>query len=195
MMPASSPPSLPPIHPGDGSVSAGGHPPAPHAEWALTCVPPAPRAPPAPPGPLVPQTRTPRLHILGPTGFLIRKPRQLAAQIGSPHLFWFLCSERLGLGQPDIVRGERLFSSGPPCRPWAPSRSLACQLPSGTPPGPGNRPHGHQPPPSPPGCRASEAVDPVPLRCPHVHPPQGPRGMPQVRTRGSACRFQSPLNL
>lgn len=47
----------------------------------------------------------------------------------------------------------------------------------------------------PPGCRASEAVDPVPLRCPHVHPPQGPRGMPQVRTRGSACRFQSPLNL
>ena len=136
MMPASSPPSLPPIHPGDGSVSAGGHPPAPHAEWALTCVPPAPRAPPAPPGPLVPQTRTPRLHILGPTGFLIRKPRQLAAQIGSPHLFWFLCSERLGLGQPDIVRGERLFSSVPPCRPWAPSRSLACQLPSGTPPRP-----------------------------------------------------------
>ena len=89
MTPASSPSLLPrSTRETDVSVPGVTHRPPTQSGHPRAC-PPHPVLH-QPPGPLVPQTRTPRLHILGPTGFLIRKPRQLAAQIGSPHLFRFL---------------------------------------------------------------------------------------------------------
>lgn len=183
MTPASSAPSLPPIHPGDGSVGAGGSPTSPPTQSGH------PRAPRAACGPLVPQTRAPRLHILGPTGFLIRKPRQLAAQIGAPHLFRFLRALSVWVWVSQTSSGASVCSrQDPRADHRLPASVSPASFHRGLPPALGTGRLS-------PGCRASEAVDPIPLRCPHVHPPQGPRRMSQVRTRGSACRFQSPLNL
>lgn len=174
----------------------GGHPPAPHAEWAPTCVPPAPHAPRAAPSPLVPQTRAPRLHILGPTGFLIRKPRQLAAQIGAPHLFQFLRALSVWVWVSQTSSGASVCSRQDPRADYGlPASVSPASFHRGLPPALGTGHTAISLPRLSPGCRAFEAVDPIPLRCPHVHPPQGPRCMPQVRTRGSACQFQSPLNL
>ena len=143
MMPASSLPSLPPIHPGDRSVGPGGLPPAPHVRAPLPCS----------------TSWSPRpsdLRSQAAHSGSYRAPRSEAMAVGrpdwrNPPLPVSQGSECLCLGQPDTIPAERLFPSGPPCRPRAPSLSITCQLPSGSTPSPENWPHGHQPPPSLPG--------------------------------------------
>ncbi|CAI9167372.1 unnamed protein product [Rangifer tarandus platyrhynchus] len=149
----------------------------PHTEWAPMYVPPAPRAPPAVPGPLVPQTRTPRLHILGPTGFLIQKPRQLATQIGSPHPFRFLRALSVWVWVSQTSSGASVCSHRDPCADHGlPASVSPASFHRGLPPALGTGHTAISLPRLSPGCRVSEAVDPVPLQCPHVHPPQGSQG-------------------
>lgn len=146
-----------------------------------TCVPPS-RVLPA--GPLVPQTCAPRLHILGPTELLVRKPWQLAAQIGATHLFRFL-----------RALSVYVWVSQTPSRPSVCSHQdphADHGLPASVSPASFHRDlppalrTGHMAISHPrlfPGCCASEAVDPILLQRPQVCPPRGPRCMPQVRTR------------
>lgn len=149
--PASSPPSLP--------GSAG-------RQWSrgVAAGPPVLHRP-------VPQTCAARLHILGPTEFLIRKPRQLAVDWCNPPLrFLGLLSVCVWVSQtpsgPTSVRWDPRADHG------LPASVSPASFHQGLPPAPAeNWPHGRQPPRLFPGCRASEAVDPIPLRCPvSAHP-------------------------
>lgn len=173
MMPASSLPSLPPTHPGDGSLGPGGSPLAP------TCMPP------------------PAFYPLVP------RPSDLRSQAAHSGSYRVPRSEAMAVGCPDWRDPPLPASQGSECV-WVsqtPSGPSVCSrqdpradhgLPASVSPAGFHRGlppalrTGHMAIRHPrlfPGCRASEAVDPIPLQCPHVCPPRGPRCMPQVRTR------------